>query len=156
MLPILARASSALVAAAAALDADEELLDEDDEPEEPELDVDVVDAEVEAVDELDSPALSVDVCDAVSHAATKNATAASAIRRCNMVMLPVLNSLAQWQSAVPDVALKFPLLPGQLRDMPTTGQGYSSPKRPPENNTRGSGNARSRNSRHLLTQIFDN
>ena len=69
------------------------------DPEEPELDpeepeLDVVDAEVEAVDELDSPALSVAVCDAVSHAATKNATAASAIRRCNMVMLPVLNSLA--------------------------------------------------------------
>jgi hypothetical protein len=96
----LARASSALALASAALEADEELLalepelpepellDEDDEPDEPELEE--VDAEVDAVDELESPELSVAVCDAVSHAATKNATAASAIRRCNMVMLPVL------------------------------------------------------------------
>ena len=64
-------------------------LDEPEEPEEPELEE--VDADDEAVDELDSPALSVDVCDAVSQAATKKATAASAIRRCNMVMLPVFN-----------------------------------------------------------------
>ena len=101
----MARASSALALASAALEADEELLalepelpepelpepellDEDDEPDEPELEE--VDAEVDAVDELESPELSVAVCDAVSHAATKNATAASAIRRCNMVMLPVL------------------------------------------------------------------
>ena len=72
------------------LDADEPLLlllDDDYESEEPELAV--VDADDEAVEELDSPALSVLVCDAVSHAATKNATAASAIRRCNIVMLPV-------------------------------------------------------------------
>ena len=64
-------------------------LDALDESEEPELEE--VDADDEAVDELDSPALSVDVCDAVSQAVTKKATAASAIRRCNMVMLPVFN-----------------------------------------------------------------
>ena len=92
---MLARTSSALAFAAAELSelADELLedeLSEEEEPDEPELDV--VDDEVEAVDDEDSPVLSVDVCDAVSHAATKNATAASAIRRCNMVMLPVLES----------------------------------------------------------------
>ena len=80
---------------------DEELLAEplellellDDEPDEPELEE--VDADEAAVDELDSPLLSVVVCDAVSHAATKKATATSAIRRCNMVMLPVLVRLSQ-------------------------------------------------------------
>ena len=70
-------------------------LEEPEEPEEPEdpedPELEEVDADDEAVDELDSPALSVDVCDAVSQAATKKATAASAIRRCNMVMLPVFN-----------------------------------------------------------------
>jgi hypothetical protein len=70
---------------------DEELPDEvlPDEvlPDEPELEV--VDADDAAVDEVDSPLLSVVVWDAVSHAAMKKATATSAIRRCNMVMLPV-------------------------------------------------------------------
>ena len=73
---------------------DEELPDEEvpdkelpDEPELPEFDV--VDADDAAVDELDSPLLSAVVWDAVSHAAMKKATATSAIRRCNMVMLPV-------------------------------------------------------------------
>ena len=91
MLPTAASLSAALSTAAEELDAVPELdeLDELDEPEEPELEE--VDADDEAVDELDSPALSVDVCDAVSQAATKKATAASAIRRCNMVMLPVFN-----------------------------------------------------------------
>ena len=70
-----------------------ELFDEDpEEPDEPELDE--VDAEEAAVDELDSPLLSVVVCDAVSHAAMKKATATSAIRRCNMLMLPVLVRLS--------------------------------------------------------------
>ena len=70
-----------------------ELLDEDPEvPDEPELDE--VDAEEAAVEELDSPLLSVVVCDAVSHAAMKKATATSAIRRCNMLMLPVLVRLS--------------------------------------------------------------
>ena len=70
-----------------------ELLDEDpEEPDEPELDE--VDAEEAAVEELDSPLLSVVVCDAVSHAAMKKATATSAIRRCNMLMLPVLVRLS--------------------------------------------------------------
>ena len=103
MLPTAANLSAALSTAADELEAAPELegleeleeleelveLDELDEPEEPELEE--VDADDEVVDELDSPALSVDVCDAVSQAATKKATAASAIRRCNMVMLPVFN-----------------------------------------------------------------
>ncbi|MEC8538601.1 MAG: hypothetical protein VXY51_02600 [Pseudomonadota bacterium] len=75
-----------------------ELLDEDpEEPDEPELDepeLDEVDAEEAAVEELDSPLLSVVVCDAVSHAAMKKATATSAIRRCNILMLPVLVRLS--------------------------------------------------------------
>ena len=89
MLPTAASLSAALSTAAEELEAVPELdeLDEPEEPEEPELEE--VDADDEAVDELDSPALSVDVCDAVSQAATKKATAASAIRRCNMLMLPV-------------------------------------------------------------------
>jgi len=77
------------------LELDEELPDEelpDEElPEEPELpEFDVVDADDAAVDELDSPLLSAVVWDAVSHAEMKKATATSAIRRCNMVMLPIL------------------------------------------------------------------
>jgi hypothetical protein len=59
---------------------------EDELPEEPELAV--VEADDAAVDELDSPLLSAVVWDAVSHAAMKKATATSAIRRCNIVMLP--------------------------------------------------------------------
>ena len=91
-----ASASSALVLAEAAPPEEDELLaepleeelEELEEPEDPELEeVEAVDDEVEAVD---SPALSVAVCEAVSQAATKKATATSAIRRCNMVMLPVL------------------------------------------------------------------
>ena len=66
--------------------------EEPDEPDEPELDE--VDADEAAVEELDSPLLSVVVCDAVSHAAMKKATATSAIRRCNMLMLPVLVRLS--------------------------------------------------------------
>ena len=76
-------------------------LDEPEEPEEPELED--VDADDEAVDELDSPALSVDVCDAVSQAATKKATAASAIRRCNWLCSLSL-ILACRQSGFPVVA----------------------------------------------------
>ena len=91
MLPIVASVSAALVCMPAALD--EELLE--DEPEEAvsvEAELPLED-EADAVDEDDdavvSPALSVVVCDAVSQAATKKATAKSAIRRCNMIMLPV-------------------------------------------------------------------
>ena len=103
MLPTAASLSATLSTAAEELEAAPELdevdeldeLDELEEPEEPEdpedPELEEVDADDEAVDELDSPALSVDVCDAVSQAATKKATAASAIRRCNMVMLPVFN-----------------------------------------------------------------
>lgn len=90
-----ASASSAEALSAAA--EEDELLEEppellEDEPDEPELEE--VDADEAAVDELDSPLLSAVVCDAVSHAATKKATATSAIRRCNMVMLPVLVRLS--------------------------------------------------------------
>jgi hypothetical protein len=67
-----------------------ELLDEPELPDEPELDE--VEADDAAVDELESPLLSAVVWDAVSHAAMKKATAVSAIRRCNMVMLPVFQS----------------------------------------------------------------
>ena len=63
-------------------------LDPELEPElEPEFElVEAVDEDVEA---LESPALSVVDCDAVSHAVIKKATATSAIRRCNMLMLLV-------------------------------------------------------------------
>ena len=69
-------------------------LEELDEPEEPELPLEE-EPEADAVDEdddaVESPALSVVVCDAVSQAATKKTTAKSAIRRCNMIMLPVFS-----------------------------------------------------------------
>ena len=74
------------------LDEEPDEPDDPDDPDEPELDE--VDAEEAAVEELDSPLLSVVVCDAVSHAAMKKATATSAIRRCNMLMLPVLVRLS--------------------------------------------------------------
>ena len=67
---------------------EDELPDESELPELPELEV--VEADDAAVDELESPLLSAVVWDAVSHAEMKKATATSAIRRCNMVMLPVL------------------------------------------------------------------
>ena len=110
MLPMLASLSAAESVPAAALEDAFEL----DEPELEVLDVlDVLDVleepelpleaepEADAVDEDDdavvSPALSVVVCDAVSQAATKKATAKSAIRRCNMIMLPVFSSGApEW------------------------------------------------------------
>ena len=100
MLPILASLSAAESAPAAGL---EDALELEDEPEleelegleelaEPEALLEE-EPEADAVDEDDdavvSPALSVVVCDAVSQAATKKATAKSAIRRCNMIMLPV-------------------------------------------------------------------
>ena len=97
MLPILASLSAAESAPAAGL---EDALELEDEPELEEL-VELAEPEAlleeepeaDAVDEDDdavvSPALSVVVCDAVSQAATKKATAKSAIRRCNMIMLPV-------------------------------------------------------------------
>ena len=113
MLPMLASLSAAVSVPAAALEDAFELeepeLDEPelDEPEldEPELEVLEVleepelpleeEPEADAVDEdddaVESPALSVVVCDAVSQAATKKATAKSAIRRCNMIMLPVFS-----------------------------------------------------------------
>ena len=94
MLPMLASLSAAESAPAAALeDALEDAL-ELDVLEEPELPLEE-EPEADAVDEdddaVESPALSVVVCDAVSQAATKKATAKSAIRRCNMIMLPVFS-----------------------------------------------------------------
>jgi len=91
-----ARASSALVLDDAAPPEDDEPLAEllEDELEDPDDPDDPDDPEADAVDDVveavDSPVLSVAVCEAVSQAATKKATATSAIRRCNMVMLPVL------------------------------------------------------------------
>ena len=64
-----------------------EELDEPEEPDEPEFEE--AEADEDVVEAVESPALSVAVCDAVSQAATKKAMATSAIRRCNMVMLPV-------------------------------------------------------------------
>ena len=97
MLPTEASASSAVASAAAPSDEDalleesledEEEEEEEDEPDEPELEE--VEADEDAVEDDASPELSVVVCEAVSQAATKKATATSAIRRCNMVMLPGL------------------------------------------------------------------
>ena len=137
MLPMLASLSAAESVPAAAL---EDALELD----EPELDVlDVLDVleepelpleeepEADAVDEdddaVESPALSVVICDAVSQAATKKATAKSAIRRCNMIMLPVFsparrNGLPTFQnlwrcSQIDPPAFKCP--------MPDSGQTYS-------------------------------
>ena len=104
MLPMLASLSAAESVPAAALEdaleLDEPELDVLDVLEEPELPLEA-EPEADAVDEdddaVESPALSVVVCDAVSQAATKKATAKSAIRRCNMIMLPVFSSGApEW------------------------------------------------------------
>ena len=90
MLPIVASVSAGLVVLPAELPEDE--LPEDALPEDAVLAVDE-DPDADAVEEVDdavvSPALSVDVCEAVSQAATKKATAKSAIKRCNMILLPV-------------------------------------------------------------------
>ena len=133
MLPMLASLSAAESVPAAALEDALEL----DEPEldvlgvldvleEPELPLEE-EPEADAVDEdddaVESPALSVVVCDAVSQAATKKATAKSAIRRCNMIMLPVFcparrNGLPTFQnlwrcSQIDPPAFEYP--------MPNTG-----------------------------------
>ena len=98
MLPMLASLSAAESVPAAALEDALELdvLDVLEEPElpleeEPEADAVDEDAVDEDDDAVESPALSVVICDAVSQAATKKATAKSAIRRCNMIMLPVFS-----------------------------------------------------------------
>ncbi len=102
MLPMLASLSAAesvlAVVLEDALELDEpevpevlevlEVLEEPELPLEEEPEADAVDEDDDAVE---SPALSVVVCDAVSQAATKKATAKSAIRRCNMIMLPVFS-----------------------------------------------------------------
>ena len=151
MLPTAASLSATLSTAAEELEAVPELdeldeldvpdeLDELDEPEEPELEE--VDADDEAVDELDSPALSVDVCDAVSQAATKKATAASAIRRCNMVMLPVFNPglLATRLSGV--CPMNSPVLTTVAPFMSINRSLEGIRRWPYENKPSGSGNAR--------------
>ena len=156
MLPTAASLSAALSTAAEELDAVPELdeLDELDEPEEPELEE--VDADDEAVDELDSPALSVDVCDAVSQAATKKATAASAIRRCNIVMLPVFNpglSAIRLSGGCP---MNSPVLTTVAPFMSINRSLEGIRRWPRENKSSGSRNARAHKSRHLLAQISDN
>ena len=102
MLPMLASLSAAesvlAVVLEDALELDEpevpevlevlEVLEEPELPLEEEPEADAVDEDDDAVE---SPALSVVVCDAVSQAATKKTTAKSAIRRCNMIMLPVFS-----------------------------------------------------------------
>ena len=131
-----------------------EELDEPEEPEEPEREE--VDADDEAVDELDSPALSVDVCDAVSQAATKKATAASAIRRCNMVMLPVFNpglSAIRLSGGCP---MNSPVLTTVAPFMSINRSLEDIRRWPYENKPFGAGNARAHKSRHLLAQISDN
>ncbi|GIS12747.1 MAG: hypothetical protein CM15mP115_18980 [Alphaproteobacteria bacterium] len=123
-------------------------------PEEPELEE--VDADDEAVDELDSPALSVDVCDAVSQAATKKATAASAIRRCNMVMLPVFNpglSAIRLSGGCP---MNSPVLTTVAPFMSINRSLEDIRRWPYENKPIGAGDAPAHKSRHLLAQISDN
>ena len=162
MLPTAASLSAALSTAAEELEAVPELdeLDEPEEPEEPEdpedPELEEVDADDEAVDELDSPALSVDVCDAVSQAATKKATAASAIRRCNMVMLPVFNpglSAIRLSGGCP---MNSPVLTTVAPFMSINRSLEGIRRWPYENKPSGSGNARAHKSCHLLAQISDN
>ena len=148
MLPTAASLSATLSTAAEELEAAPELdeLDELEEPEDPEdpedPELEEVDADDEAVDELDSPALSVDVCDAVSQAATKKATAASAIRRCNMVMLPVFNPglLATRLSGV--CPMNSPVLTTVAPFMSINRSLEGIRRWPYENKPSGSGNAR--------------
>ena len=171
MLPTAASLSATLSTAAEELEAAPELdevdelderdeLEEPEEPEEPEdpedPELEEVDADDEAVDELDSPALSVDVCDAVSQAATKKATAASAIRRCNMVMLPVFNpglSAIRLSGGCP---MNSPVLTTVAPFMSINRSLEGIRRWPYENKPSGSGNARAHKSRHLLAQISDN
>ena len=165
MLPTAASLSAALSTTAEELEAVPELdeldevdevdeLDEPEEPEEPELEE--VDADDEAVDELDSPALSVDVCDAVSQAATKKATAASAIRRCNMVMLPVFNPGLLAIRLSGGCPMNSPVLTTVATFMSINRSLEDIRRWPYENKPIGAGNARAHKSRHLLAQISDN
>ena len=99
-----------------ALPDDEDAVLEVDE--DPDADAPDADAVEEVDDAVVSPALSVDVCDAVSQAATKKATAKSAIRRCNMIMLPVFvpalrnvlpTFLNYWRYSPSDFAISVPV-----------------------------------------------
>ena len=90
---------------------EEEEEEDEDEPDEPELED--VEADDDAVEDDASPELSVVVCEAVSQAATKKATATSAIRRCNMVMLPGL--------------FRFNMHPGYRIMVPARPVNYSRP-----------------------------
>ena len=146
MLPMVASVSAGLVTFPAALPEDEDpedalpedALPEDEDPEDalPDdedavLEVDE-DPDADAVEEVDdavvSPALSVDVCDAVSQAATKKATAKSAIRRCNMIMLPVFvparrnvlpTFLNYWRYSTSDFASSVPVSGALTRSKPS-------------------------------------
>ena len=114
-----------------ALPEDEDPADALPEDEDAVLEVDE-DPDADAVEEVDdavvSPALSVDVCDAVSQAATKKATANSAIRRCNMIMLPVFvparrnvlpTFLNYWRYSTSDFASFVPVSGALTRSKPS-------------------------------------
>ena len=114
-----------------ALPDDEDLEDALPDDEDAVLEVDE-DPDADAVEEVDdavvSPALSVDVCDAVSQAATKKATANSAIRRCNMIMLPVFvparrnvlpTFLNYWRYSTSDFASSVPVSGALTRSKPS-------------------------------------
>ena len=114
-----------------ALPEDEDPADALPEDEDAVLEVDE-DPDADAVEEVDdavvSPALSVDVCDAVSQAATKKATAKSAIRRCNMIMLPVFvparrnvlpTFLNYWRYSTSDFASFVPVSGALKRSKPS-------------------------------------
>ena len=145
MLPMVASVSAALVMFPATLPEDEDpedalpddedaLPDDEDalpDDEDAVLEVDD-DPDADAVEEVDdavvSPALSVDVCDAVSQAATKKATANSAIRRCNMIMLPVFvparrnvlpTFLNYWRYSTSDFASFVPVSGALTRSKPS-------------------------------------
>ena len=164
MLPTAASLSAALSTVAEELEAapepdEPDEPDELDKPEEPALEepeLEEVDADDEADDELDSPALSVDVCDAVSQAATKKATAASAIRRCNMVMLPVFNPGLSAIRLSGGCLMNSPVLSTVAPFMSISRSLEGIRRWPYENKPRGSRNARAHKSRHLLAQISDN
>ena len=125
-----------------------------EEPEEPELEE--VDADDEAVDELASPELSVDVCDAVSQAATKKAMAASAIRRCNMFMLPVFNPGLSAIRLSGVCQMNSPVLTTVAPFISIYRSREGIRRWPYENKPSGFGNARGHKPRHLLAQISYN
>ena len=118
---------------------EEEEEEDEDEPDEPELNVE---ADDDAVEDDASPELSVVVCEAVSQAATKKATATrSAIRRCNMVMLPGLFRF----NVLPGYRIMVPARP--VSDLFTTHSGLGTCPPLFENQKTGS------RLRHMTTQV---